>query len=124
MRSPRLRVFGTNVNFQFGFGASHLFQQVVAYFLISALVQFIMEPRVLLYLFKCRTICWIVAEDCLHQILKFGRDVRGFESGPVRLVDAISISHARLQEVIELVIHLSFAEGEVADDDREQDDTQ
>ena len=123
MRSPRLRVFGANVNFQFGFAASHLFQEVVADFLISALVQFIMEPRVLLYLLKCRTICRVVAEDCLHQILKFGWDVRCFKSGPVRLVDAISISHARLEEVKELVIHLSFAEGEVADDDREQDDT-
>lgn len=46
-----------------------------------------------------------------------------FEGFPVGCVDAVLVSLSAEEEVVELVLHLSCAEGEVANDEGEQDDS-
>lgn len=93
-------------------------------FLISALIKFIMEPWVFFNLLKSWPVSWIIAEDGLHQILELSGDVRRFQGGPVGFVDTVGIALARLQEMVELIVHFSLTEGEVANDDGEEDDSE
>jgi hypothetical protein len=126
-RSNLLRtVLGANLRVQFiiAGSVSCRFHEVLTDFLISALVKFIMEPWVLFNLFKCWPESWIIAEDGLHQIFELSGDVRRFQGGPVSFVDAVGIAMAGLQEMVELIVHFSFTEGEVANYDGKEDDSE
>ena len=50
--------------------------------------------------------------------------MRRFQGGPVSFIDTIGIAVARLQEMIELIVHFSFTEGEVANDDGKENDSE
>lgn len=81
-----------------------------------------MEPWMLLYLVQGRAQSWIIAEYCLHEVFEFGRDVSRFQCRPVRFVNTDGIAMACLEEIIELIVHLSLAEWEVSNNDGEQND--
>ena len=76
----------------------------------------------LFYLVQCRTQSWIIAEYCLHEVFEFGRDVSRLQCRPVRFVNTNGIAMACLEEIIELIVHLSLAEWEVSNNDGEQND--
>lgn len=81
-----------------------------------------MEPWMLFYLVQGRAQSWIITEYSLHEVFEFGRDVSRFQCSPVRFVNTDAIAMARLEEVIELIVHLGLAEWEVSNNDGEQND--
>ena len=85
-------------------------------------VYFVFVPWVLFDLFESRALVAVLVKDLLHKVLELGREMRSFQGLPVGCIDAILITLASCEELVELIFLRSHAEREVSDDQGEQDD--